>query len=116
VGLIDQRGIDEAAKRLSVIGWQDLGEAGVVGRRYMRNRDALASNLHIVLVDEEHWVNNLALRDYLRTHPDDALEYAAAKRKALEAGHTRLLSYSAAKANQIAVLLSKANAWSQQRN
>jgi GrpB-like predicted nucleotidyltransferase (UPF0157 family) len=36
VGLADQQGIDEAALRLSAIGWPDLGEAGVAGRRYLR--------------------------------------------------------------------------------
>jgi GrpB-like predicted nucleotidyltransferase (UPF0157 family) len=115
IGLTNQQGIDEAVRRLAAVGWQDLGEAGVIGRRYMRMRGAEALNLHIVLVDQQHWINNLALRDYLRSHPNEAVEYAAAKRKALAAGHTRLLAYSAAKANQIAVLLSKANAWSQNR-
>jgi GrpB-like predicted nucleotidyltransferase (UPF0157 family) len=112
-GLTDQRSIDEAARRLSAIGWQDLGEAGVIGRRYMRIRGGLASNLHLVLVDQGHWANNLALRDYLRSHPNEAAEYGAAKRKALAAGHTRLLAYSAAKAEQLAALLSRAKAWSQ---
>ena len=82
IGLADRRDIDEAARRLSTIGWQDLGEAGVAGRRYMRIRGGSAFNLHIVLVDQENWVNNLALRDYLRSHPNEAVEYAAAKRKA----------------------------------
>jgi GrpB-like predicted nucleotidyltransferase (UPF0157 family) len=112
VGLSDQPRVDEAADRLSSLGWQDLGDAGVVGRRYMRNRDWPASNLHIVLAHQEHWANNLALRDYLRSHPEEALAYAAAKRDALSAGHTRLLAYSAAKAGKVAELLSKATAWS----
>jgi GrpB-like predicted nucleotidyltransferase (UPF0157 family) len=115
VGLSDQQSIDDAARRLSAIGWQDLGEAGVVGRRYMRIRGRLASNLHIVLVGREHWANSLALRDYLRDHPEQALAYAAAKRDALNAGHTRLLAYSAAKAGCVAALLSRANSWSRQR-
>jgi GrpB-like predicted nucleotidyltransferase (UPF0157 family) len=115
VGLSSQRDIDQAASRLSAAGWQDFGEAGVTGRRYMGTRGAAAFNIHIVLIDGEHWVNNLVLRDYLRSHPAEVGEYAAAKRAALGAGHTRLLAYSAAKANQTAVLLSKAKAWSQRR-
>jgi GrpB-like predicted nucleotidyltransferase (UPF0157 family) len=115
VGLSDQKGIDEAVRRLSTIGWQDLGEALIVGRRYTRNRGSVASNLHIVLLDQEHWANNLSLRDYLRSHPEEAIEYAAAKRAALNAGHTRLLAYSAAKAPAIAELLSKARGWSSNR-
>lgn len=111
VGLSDQKSIDAAAKRLSTIGWDDLGEAGVLGRRYMRNRGALASN-HIVLVDQGHLGNALTLRNYLRKHPEEALAYAAAKRDALEAGHTRLLAYSTAKAERVADWLSKAKVWS----
>jgi GrpB-like predicted nucleotidyltransferase (UPF0157 family) len=114
-GLPDQQSIDAAASRLSAIGWQDLGEAGVVGRRFMRNRGRVASNLHIVLVDREHWANSLVLEDYLRNDPEEALAYAAAKREALNAGHTRLLAYSAAKAGSIAELLAKAKAWSRKR-
>lgn len=113
VGLSDPQDINEAAKRLSADGWRDLGEAGIVGRRYMRMRGSIASNLHIVEIHQEHWVNNLLLRDFLRSHPDEAAAYADVKRKALEDGHTRLLAYSAAKAKQISVLLSKATAWSQ---
>ncbi len=70
-------------------GWQDFGEAGVAGRRYLRLRQPEACNLHLVLADGVHWANNLALRDYLRSHPDEAYEYAAAKRNALKLGHTK---------------------------
>jgi GrpB-like predicted nucleotidyltransferase (UPF0157 family) len=115
VGLSDRQSIDAVARRLSAIGWQDLGEAGVVGRRYMRNRGYPASNIHIVLVDQEHWANSLVLRDYLRSHPEEALAYAATKREALNAGHTRLLAYSAAKAGSVAEFLARAKTWSRKR-
>lgn len=114
-GLPGGVGVEEAASRLVGDGWQDLGEAGVAGRRYLRYRGANAANLHLVSLGREHWTNNLLLRDYLRSHPSEAAEYAAAKGDALQAGHTRLLAYSAAKADVIAALLSKAKAWSRDR-
>jgi len=107
IGLSNRHEIDEAIRRLSSAWWQDFGDAGVAGRRYMRNRRSIASNLHIVLIDKEHWVNNLALRDYLRSHPAEVTKYAAAKRAAVNAGHRRLLTYSAAKAETIAELMVK---------
>ena len=115
VGVQNQEEVDEAAKRLAADGWQDLGEAGVAGRRHLRLRKSEACNLHLVLADGVHWANNLALRDYLRSHPDEAYEYAVAKRNALKLGHTRLLAYSAAKSDMISALLSRAMAWSRQR-
>jgi len=86
----------------------------VPGRRHLRLRKPEACNVHLVLADGEHWVNNIALRDYLRSHPNDAYEYAVAKRNVLTLGHTRLLAYSAAKSDLISALLSRAMAWSRQ--
>ena len=36
-------------------------------------------HLHLVPFGSEHWRGTLAFRDYLRTHPADAAEYAALK-------------------------------------
>lgn len=115
-GLPANVSVDEAASRLVGHGWQDLGEAGIVGRRYLRYRGATAANLHLVSAGGEHWTNNLLLRNFLRSHPTEAAEYAAAKGHALQAGHTRLLAYSAAKAEVVGALLVKAKAWSQDRS
>lgn len=38
-------------------------------------------HLHLVLLGSPLWNEQLAFRDYLRTHPDVALEYAALKRR-----------------------------------
>jgi GrpB-like predicted nucleotidyltransferase (UPF0157 family) len=56
------------------------------------------------------WIDNLVLRDYLRSHPEVAAEYGAAK--AAAAGqHPTLLAYSAAKADLIQRLLIAAHEW-----
>ena len=93
------------------LGYEDLGDAGVPGRVYFRKRTALrAFNLALVEEDGPLWRDNLAVRDYLRAHPDEAAAYAAAKRAAIAGGATTLLAYSAAKANVLATLVEKARA------
>jgi GrpB-like predicted nucleotidyltransferase (UPF0157 family) len=95
---------DTLVSQLVTLGYQDLGEAGVMGRRYLKLRGAVSFNLHLVLRNGEHWTNNLRLRDYLRGDPDARGRYAAAKRAALEKGN-HLLAYSVAKQPIVTALL-----------
>ncbi|HVY39030.1 MAG TPA: GrpB family protein [Polyangia bacterium] len=100
---------EELRPRLVALGYEDLGEAGVPGRLYFRRRTALRA-FNVALVEEggEHWRANLAFRDYLRAHPEEAAAYANAKREAIAGGATTLLAYSAAKAAAIDAMLKKA--------
>lgn len=93
---------------LKELGYESLGEAGVPERHYLRLRASLSANLHLMLYNGAHWRNNLALQDYLRAHPAACERYAQAKRAALAAGATSLLSYSAAKAAVVRDLLEQA--------
>ena len=96
------------SKRVVVLGYEALGEAGVPGRLYFRQRGHLPCNVHVVEQDGGHWVRNLALRDYLRRSPEAAARYASAKRAAIAAGATTLLTYSKAKESVVEDLVSKA--------
>ncbi|HVT06944.1 MAG TPA: GrpB family protein [Polyangia bacterium] len=100
---------EELRPRVVALGYEDLGEAGVPGRLYFRRRTALRA-FNVALVEEggELWRANLAFRDYLRAHPDEAAAYANAKREAIAGGATTLLAYSAAKAAAIDAMLKKA--------
>jgi GrpB-like predicted nucleotidyltransferase (UPF0157 family) len=102
----------EAAEALQTLGYVDLGEAGVPGRRYFRRRQPPpAVNVHVTAPGNAIWSDNLVLRDYLRSHPDAAADYGAAKASAAEK-HPTLLAYSAAKADLIERLLIAAREWS----
>jgi len=94
------------------LGYENLGEAGVSERLYFRRRVPEAFNLHVVRRGGKHWVSNLALRDYLRTHAPARRRYAETKRHALASGQNTLLSYSEAKARVINEMLSQALEWS----
>jgi GrpB-like predicted nucleotidyltransferase (UPF0157 family) len=104
--------VEELRPRVVALGYEDLGEAGVPGGICFRKRTALrAFNLTLVEEGGALWRDNLALRDYLGAHPEDAAAYAAAKRAAIAGGATTLLPYSAVKAPALAALIEKARSW-----
>jgi len=98
----------ELLSRLTILGYENLGEAGVPGRIHLRMREGMAFNLHVMQRDGEHWTNNLALRELLRRDPDARARYAAAKQESLQVAGNQLLAYSAAKEPIIAGLLAAA--------
>ena len=78
------------------------------GRSYFRLRGGSRSvNLHIVGIDDGHWLRNLALREYLRNRPVARDKYGRAKRAAQASGAT-LLAYSEAKSRVVLELLGEA--------
>ena len=72
--------------RFSNLGYEDLGEAGVPGRIYFRRRASHAYNLALVAHGGPLWIDNLAVRELLRSKSDVRREYEAAKRTAVDAG------------------------------
>ena len=112
LGLPSYPPAQSAVNRLVILGYEDLGEASVPMRRYLRIRgqgnDKSDFNLHLMKLGGEHWTNNLALRELLRRDAGARERYARAKHVALQAGGDRLLGYSAAKAETLRILLSEA--------
>jgi GrpB-like predicted nucleotidyltransferase (UPF0157 family) len=97
--------------RLVSLGYEFLGEAGVPGRLYFRRRLVdEAFNVHVVEYQGELWHDNLALRDFLRAHPEAAAAYAQAKARAAAAAPESLLRYSDLKADTVRELLRRARA------
>lgn len=112
VGMRRPASLEQIVVVVSQAGWLDLGEAGVPGRRYLRRRDELALNLHLVALDSPHWRGALALR----AHPDERRAYSEAKARAIAGGRTSLLAYSDAKSGHVAALVERALAWTQKDN
>jgi GrpB-like predicted nucleotidyltransferase (UPF0157 family) len=90
------------------LGYEDMGEAGVPGRLYFRRRAETAFNLALVARGGSIWISNLALRDYLRTNPEAAREYAEIKRSAFRSGIRSLLAYSDYKSAVVTALIGRA--------
>lgn len=113
IGAPDAATQSSFARQLAACGWQDMGEAGVSGRRHLRRRSPEAVNLHVVLTGSPLWLDNLAIRDFLRAHPEERAAYAALKAANLAEGADQLLAYSARKAPFMATLTRRAAAWRQ---
>jgi GrpB-like predicted nucleotidyltransferase (UPF0157 family) len=99
------------ADGLVSLGYNALGEAGVPERLYFRYRGLRLFNVHVVEREGQHWVSNLALRDYLRAYPEEAKRYEEVKMKAVQSGVSSLLKYSEGKSVIVEELLSRALAW-----
>ena len=99
---------DALARGVCALGYENLGDAGVPKRIYLRLRGPLKFNVHIVRRGGTHWTNNIALRDYLRENAAARETYAAAKVAALNIGRGRLLAYSEAKSSVIGELIAAA--------
>ncbi|MGQ3888034.1 GrpB family protein [Legionella sp. CNM-1927-20] len=109
IGIKNSNAIESFIAPLQQLGYEYLGEAGVEGRLYFRKRGKINFNLAVVLLYGEHWQNNLAIRDYLRTHPLKVNEYNDLKKKIILRGKTMFLAYSQEKEQFIRDLLTLAH-------
>ena len=64
------------------LGYEYLGEFGIKGRRYLRKGGQERTHqIHIFQMEDDVNISrHLAFRDYLRSHRDVAMEYAALKK------------------------------------
>jgi GrpB-like predicted nucleotidyltransferase (UPF0157 family) len=81
------RDMDHATELLARIGYLDEGELGVPGRRgFAWPPGEKRHHLYICLEGDEGLVAVVRFRDYMRAHPDKAMEYGELK-KQLAARH-----------------------------
>lgn len=74
--------VDAFNPPFEAIGYEPMGENGIPGRRFFRKGGAehRSHHLHIFGTDNTTDIHrHLAFRDYLRTHPEVADEYASLK-------------------------------------
>ena len=95
-------------KALTGCGYEGLGEAGVPGRIYFRQRREIAFNIALVQRGGSLWASNLAFRHHLRTSPEARQEYAETKRRAFASGIRSLRAYSDYKSGVLSRLMSQA--------
>jgi len=77
--------LDQLRERVEALGYGWHGELGIAGRRYCTLDDQAgvrAVQLHIFQVNSPHVERHIALRDYLRAHPEIARAYENEKRRA----------------------------------
>ncbi len=111
--------------KLEEIGYFHRGDLGVSGREafgYIDKPDLMRHHLYVLVQDSEELRRHLGFRDWLRAHPDDAVEYARVKLEAAERFPEDIDAYIEAKSDFILQIYQKAgltdpsdvfsNAWS----
>ena len=83
--LVEVRDIDRVNEKnaaMEVLGYEALGEFGLVGRRYFRKENPpgiRTHHVHTFQVGSPEIERHLAFRDYLIAHPEDAQKYGELK-------------------------------------
>jgi GrpB-like predicted nucleotidyltransferase (UPF0157 family) len=72
-------------------------------------------HLHVCRTGSEHEFRHVAVRDFLRSHPDEAARYAALKREVVARHPQDRLAYIDGKDEYVTVLERRAMAWARSR-
>ncbi|MDX1395576.1 MAG: GrpB family protein [Gemmatimonadota bacterium] len=78
--VVPQGRVGDAIARLAAIGYEHRGDLGVPGREaFHEPREAPRHHLYVCPAGSPALANHLAVRDYLRDHPEEARTYGALK-------------------------------------
>ena len=106
--------LDVRAHRLSVLGYEALGEYGIQGRRYFRKNapgGARTHQLHAFAAGSPEIERHLDFRDYLRAFPAEAAAYAALKQDLAGRCGSDMNAYSDGKTEFIRAVERRAATW-----
>ena len=89
IEVIDLEQVDAQSEAMVAIGYEAMGEHGMVGRRYFRKFDGRGTRTHHVHIFQSgspHVERHVAFRDYLRAHPEAARAYSELKAELISHG------------------------------
>jgi GrpB-like predicted nucleotidyltransferase (UPF0157 family) len=89
-------------------GYEDCGDGGVPGRRYLRKSGWQRIDLHLVEYDGPLWEDTLLLRDHLRRDPGEADRWGRAKRIAESQAAGSVIRYAELRRGALEELLERA--------
>ena len=98
----------QCVDRIESLGYIYRGEHGIPRRHYFIKGNPRTHHLHMVEIDSDDWTDNLLFRDYLRSHPDMAEQYAALKQELAATYATDRRAYTESKAPFIQEVLHRA--------
>lgn len=75
----DIQTVDKATSSMQALGYEAKGEFGIAFRRYFQKGDPRTHNVHIYQEDDPEIDRYLKFRDWMRSHPSDAAQYAQLK-------------------------------------
>lgn len=98
----ERRDVPPTIERLATLGYHHRGNFGIEDREAFDHRTALPQhNLYVCPEGTIGVVNQLAVRDYLRAHPDDARQYGNLKKRLALEFATDIDSYVSGKTDFI---------------
>ncbi len=78
----DQQGLPAVKEALARLGYQHVGDLGIVGReafKYSNKPELMEHHLYVCVQDSSELKRHLALREHLKAHPEDRDRYAQVK-------------------------------------
>jgi GrpB-like predicted nucleotidyltransferase (UPF0157 family) len=105
--------VDDCNAALATRGYQALGEYGTPGRRYFFREEngQHTHHLHVFATGDGGLRRHLALRDFLRTHPEEASAYGALKTELARCFPADIEAYMDGKDGFVRELERRALAW-----
>jgi GrpB-like predicted nucleotidyltransferase (UPF0157 family) len=98
--------VQTGISRLATLGYVHRGNLGIEGREAFANPDGLPMhNLYLCPRDSIALANHLAIRDYLRAHPETAREYGELKKRLAERFSYDIDGYIDGKTTMLAEML-----------
>ena len=97
--------------KLEQLGYSHRGDLGVNGREafsYDEKPDLMRHHLYVLVIGSDELRRHLGFRDWLRTHPEDVVEYARVKLAAAERFPENIDAYIEAKSDCIFKIYVKA--------
>jgi len=101
---------DDVAAAIVEMGFERVSGTVDDGRIWLRRVGEPRVYVNVVEFGGASWKDTLALRDYLRKHPDEASAYARVKRRAAEDGPD-VITYSQRKRETVEKLTDRAHGW-----
>lgn len=114
VEVVDLSGVDQSNSRMEALGYEVMGEFGIVGRRYFRKELAggvRTHNVHVFEAGTDNVKRHLAFRDYMKAHPDEADQYGRLKQGLAEKFPKDIYGYMDGKDVMIKKLEKRALQW-----
>ena len=106
--------VDNRNDEIKLLGYEVMGEFGIVGRRFFRknNKDDIRTHhIHLFTAGSAQVIRHLAFRDYMRSHPDEAHEYSQLKQQLAQKYPSDIESYMDGKDGFIKEIDRKAARW-----
>jgi len=105
----DEAAVGGAIEALAAAGWRHEGDLGIKGREaFLPPADVVYHHLYVVVEGNQPHRDHIDLRDFLRTHPVQAVRYSALKIRLAALLKTDRLAYSNGKSEMIGDFLRQA--------